>query len=168
MSQDTQVFVGAGQWTSAKKSGALYRGDGGEHWEQLTKGLPKTRSPSRRSPSIHESRHRLRRTQDGPYRSTDGRTDVGAHEFPSGSRCGRSAFHPRDPRIVFGRHVARPRCSAATTAAARGGGSRREAARPDHDGVPDRVMRIGITPGNPDAIYAALEVAGGHAQRRRR
>ena len=36
----SQVFVGAGQWTSAKKSGALFRqAAGNDAWEQLTKGL---------------------------------------------------------------------------------------------------------------------------------
>ncbi len=160
MSQDTRVFVGAGQWTSTKKSGALYRGDGGEQWEQLTKGLPEP--PSIQAITIHPTERDVIfvGTQDGPYRSTDGGTTWTRTDFPAGMQVWSIAFHPRDPRVVFAG------TSPVAVFRSDDGGTtwRRLPNAKQRDRLamafPSRVMRIAITPGNPDAIYAALEVAG--------
>jgi photosystem II stability/assembly factor-like uncharacterized protein len=163
MSQDaarTQVFVGAGQWTSVKKSGALYRGDGRDQWEQVTKGLPDPVSVQ--AITIHPTDPDVVfiGTQDGPYRSTDGGTTWERTDFPAGLQVWSITTHPRDPRVMY--------AGTAPVAVFRSedGGStwRRLPNAKQRDRLrmsfPSRVMRIAITPGNPDAIYAALEVAG--------
>jgi photosystem II stability/assembly factor-like uncharacterized protein len=160
MSQDTQVLVGAGQWTSAKKSGALYRGDGGDQWEQLTRGLPNPVSVQ--AITFHPTDRNVVfiGTQDGPYRSTDGGTTWARTDFPAGLQVWSIAFHPRDARVMFAG------TSPVAVFRSDDGGStwRRLPNAKQRDRLtmafPSRVMRMGITPGSPDAIYAALEVAG--------
>jgi photosystem II stability/assembly factor-like uncharacterized protein len=163
MSQDTtrtSVFVGAGQWTSAKKSGALYRGSGEGDWEQVTKGLPDPVSVQ--AITVHPTNRDVIfvGTQDGPFRSSDGGATWERTDFPRGPQVWSIAFHPRDARIMF----------AGTSPVAifrsdDGGSTWRRlpnAKQADRLAMsfPSRVMRIAITPGTPDAIYAALEVAG--------
>ncbi|MBM3219757.1 MAG: hypothetical protein FJZ38_13970 [Candidatus Rokubacteria bacterium] len=161
MSQGTQVFVGAGQWTSTKKSGALHRGSGDGDWEQLTKGLPQPVSVQ--AITIHPTNRDVIfvGTQDGPYRSTDGGSTWERTGFPSGLQVWSITFHPRDPRVVFA-----GTSPVAVFRSDDGGSTWRKLpnAKQDRDRItmafPSRVMRIAITPGHPDAIYAALEVAG--------
>jgi photosystem II stability/assembly factor-like uncharacterized protein len=159
MSQDTRVFVGAGQWTSAKKSGALYRGTG-DAWEQCTKGLPEPASVQ--AITVHPTSPGVIfvGTQDGPYRSSDGGATWERTDFPRGLQVWSITVHPRDPRVMFAG------TSPVGVFRSDDGGStwRKLPNATQRDRItmafPSRVMRIAITPGNPDAIYAALEVAG--------
>jgi photosystem II stability/assembly factor-like uncharacterized protein len=161
MSQGTQVFVGAGQWTSTKKSGALCRGSGDGDWEQLGKGLPEPVSVQ--AITLHPTNRDVVfvGTQDGPYRSTDGGSSWERTGFPSGLQVWSITFHPRDPSVVFA-----GTSPVGVFRSDDGGSTWRKLpnAKQDRERItmafPSRVMRIAITPGNPDAIYAALEVAG--------
>jgi len=164
MSQDTaraQVFVGAGQWTSAKKSGALFRqAAGGDAWEQVRKGLPDPVSVQ--AITVHPANPDVifAGTQDGPYRSTDGGSSWERPDFPSGLQVWSITVHPRTPRVVYA-----GTSPVGVFRSDDGGTTWRQlpnAKQRDRLAMsfPSRVMRIAITPGNPDAIYAALEVAG--------
>jgi photosystem II stability/assembly factor-like uncharacterized protein len=164
MSQGTarsQVFVGAGQWTSAKKSGALFRqAAGSDGWEKLGKGLPDPVSVQ--AITVHPANPDVVfvGTQDGPYRSTDGGATWERPDFPSGLQVWSITVHPRNSRLMYAG------TSPVGVFRSEDGGSTWQklpnAKQRDRITMafPSRVMRIAITPGNPDAIYAALEVAG--------
>src|SRR5262249_55740479 len=98
----TQVFVGAGTWTSQRKHGGLFRrvvGNGG--WESLTKGLP---SPvSVQAITIHPDDAGLIYvgTQDGPYRSRDGGASWERGDFPAGLQVWSLSVHPHRPRVLY-------------------------------------------------------------------
>ena len=156
----SRVFVGAGQWTSAKKSGALYRGgpDGG--WEQLTKGLPSPVSVQAITVHPTDSNVVFVGAQDGVFRSQDGGTSWERSAFPAGLQVWSVAVHPRNPQVVYAGTspvgVFRSDDGGRTFTPLPGAKQRDRLAM----SFPSRVMRLAITPGNPDAIYAALEVAG--------
>src|SRR5205823_5616329 len=102
MSQ-TRVFVGAGTWTSQKKSGGLFRqGAGNGGWESLKKGLPEPVSVQ--AVTFHPTERDViyAGTQDGPYRSTDGGTSwERPAKFPAGLQVWSIALHPKSPKTVF-------------------------------------------------------------------
>jgi photosystem II stability/assembly factor-like uncharacterized protein len=157
----SQVFVGAGTWTSQRKTGGLFRhtaGDGG--WESLTKGLPQP--VSIQAITLHPSSPGVVfvGTQDGPYKSTDGGATWTRTSFPPGLQVWSIAVHPRDPRVLYAG------TSPVGVFKSEDGG---ESWRPlPNVKQPDRikmsfacrVMRLGIVPGTRDTIYAALEVGG--------
>ena len=164
MSQGTarsQVFVGAGQWTSTKKSGALFRqAAGSDGWEKVTKGLPDPVSVQ--AITVHPENPDVIfvGTQDGPYRSADGGATWERTDFPSSLQVWSITVHPRNPRVVYA-----GTSPVGVFRSEDGGSSGRQlpnAKQRDRLAMafPSRVMRLAITPGNPDAIYAALEVAG--------
>jgi photosystem II stability/assembly factor-like uncharacterized protein len=161
MSQ-TRVIVGAGTWTSQKKSGGLFRavaGNGG--WESITKGLPTPVSVQ--AVTFHRTERDVvfAGTQDGPYRSNDGGASWERPKtFPSNLQVWSIAVHPKSPKTIFA------------------GTSPVGIWRSDDGGVnwhqlpnvkqPDRIkmsfacrtMRLAVVPGSPDQIFAALEVGG--------
>jgi photosystem II stability/assembly factor-like uncharacterized protein len=157
----SQVFVGAGQWTSAKKSGALFRQvAGSDAWEQVTKGLPQPASIQAITVHPTDSNVIFVGTQDGPYRSTDGGASWERTDFPSGLPVWSITVHPRNPRVLYA-----GTSPVGVFRSDDGGSTWRQlpnAKQRDRLAMafPSRVMRIAITPGQPDAIYAALEVAG--------
>jgi photosystem II stability/assembly factor-like uncharacterized protein len=156
----SRVFVGAGQWTSARKSGALYRQSGDGPFEQLTKGLPQPASVQAITVDPTNPDVVFVGTQDGPYRSTDGGSSWERTDFPSGLQVWSITIHPRDSRIVYAGTspvgVFRSDDGGSTWRTLPNAKQRDRLAM----AFPSRVMRLAITPGNPDAIYAALEVAG--------
>jgi photosystem II stability/assembly factor-like uncharacterized protein len=163
MSQSTsQVFVGAGTWTSQKRQGGLYRQTAGENrWEVLTKGLP---SPvSVQAVTVHPTDPNVVfvATQDGPYRSRDGgSTWERSADFPRDLQVWSITVHPRSAKTIF--------AGTAPVGVWRsddGGDTWKKlpnAKQRDRLAMsfPSRVMRIAVVPGAPDQIYAALEVAG--------
>jgi photosystem II stability/assembly factor-like uncharacterized protein len=160
----TRVFVGAGHWVSGgrRHPGGLFRrspGDG--DWQALTTGLPENVEARAFAAHPREPDVLYVGTQDGPYRTTDG----GAHwerlGFPDrGAVVWSLAFHPKRPEIMY--------AGVAPIAIYRsedGGDTWRrlpKAVQPDKlkMSFACRVMRIGIVPGQPDQIHAALEVGG--------
>ena len=157
----SQVFVGAGTWTSQRKTGGLFRRTAGNGtWESLSKGLPQPVSVQ--AITIHPGNRDIvfAGTQDGPYRSTDGGTTWARTGFPPGLQVWSIAVHPRDPRIVYAG------TSPVGVFKSEDGGETWRALpnikQPDRIKMSFacRVMRLGIVPGAQDTIYAALEVGG--------
>ena len=157
----SQVFVGAGTWTSSRKTGGLFRRTAGNGtWESLTKGLPQPVSVQ--AVTIHPTNRDIvfAGTQDGPYRSNDGGTTWARTNFPSGLQVWSIAVHPRDARVVYAG------TSPVGVFKSEDGGETWRALpnikQPDRIKMSFacRVMRLGIVPGARDAIYAALEVGG--------
>jgi photosystem II stability/assembly factor-like uncharacterized protein len=158
----SQVFVGAGTWTSQRKHGGLFRQAVGESgWESLTKGLP---SPvSVQAITFHPTMAGTIYvgTQDGPYRSTDGGSSwERGGNFPHDLQVWSIAVHPKNPRTIFA-----GTSPVGVWRSDDGGDSWRElpnVKQPDRIKMSFacRVMRLAIVPGATDHIYAALEVGG--------
>jgi photosystem II stability/assembly factor-like uncharacterized protein len=164
MSQTTarsQVFVGAGTWTSQRKHGGLFRQIVGENrWESLTKGLPEPMSVQ--AITIHPGDADLIYvgTQDGPYRSRDGGATWERGDFPRDLQVWSIAVHPKNARTVYA-----GTSPVGVWRSDDGGDTWRQlpnVKQPDRIKMSFacRVMRLAIVPGAADQIYAALEVGG--------
>ena len=165
MSQTTvrsQVFVGAGTWTSQRKHGGLFRqivGNGGQ-WESLTKGLPEPVSVQAITIHPMDADVIYAGTQDGPYRSRDGGARWERGAFPDGLQVWSLTVHPRATNVVYA-----GTSPVGVWRSEDGGATWSElpnVKQPDRIKMSFacRVMRIGIVPGARDQIYAALEVGG--------
>ena len=158
----SQVFVGAGTWTSQRKHGGLFRqtvGNGG-HWESVTKGLPEPVSVQ--AITIHPTDPDIVYvgTQDGPYRSRDGGASWERGRFPSGLQVWSLTVHPRAAHVIYA-----GTSPVGVWRSDDGGDTWSElpnVKQPDRIAMSFacRVMRLGVVPGAPDRIYAALEVGG--------
>ena len=109
-------------------------------------------------------------TTKGAYRSTNRGDQLGA---AAPARCarptsGRSAIHPKNPRIVYAGVVAARRLSQRRW--------RRHWHKMADPGLPDRVimafpcrvMRLDVDPNSPDDVYATLEANGAMRSRNAR
>lgn len=130
-------------------------------WEALTNGLPD--KVEARCLAVHPGNPPTlyAGTQTGPYRSTDGGDTWTALELPGKEKLVWSLLiHPTDPKTIYagtqGTTIYRSRD---------GGTTWRELSPPAPRGMvkmsfPCRVIRLAVDPGNPDDLYAALEVGG--------
>ena len=157
----SQVFVGAGTWTSQKKSGGLFRQAAGNgHWESLKKGLPDPVSVQ--AVTFHPSERDVIYvgTQDGPYRSADGGTSWERGNFPAGLQVWSITVHPKNSKTVYAG------TSPVGVWRSDDGGTTwrqlRNVKQPDRIKMSFacRVMRLAVVPGATDQIFAALEVGG--------
>jgi photosystem II stability/assembly factor-like uncharacterized protein len=158
----SQVFVGAGTWTSQRKHGGLFRrtvGNGG-HWESVTKGLPEPVSVQ--AITFHPADPDIIYvgTQDGPYRSRDGGASWERGRFPAGLQVWSLSVHPSTTHVIYA-----GTSPVGVWRSEDGGATWSElpnVKQPDRITMSFacRVMRLGIVPGSPDRIYAALEVGG--------
>jgi len=164
MSQTTarsRVFVGAGTWTSQRKHGGLFRQIVGENrWESLTKGLPEPMSVQAITIAPSEADRIYVGTQDGPYRSGDGGATWERGDFPRDLQVWSIAVHPKSARTVYA-----GTSPVGVWRSDDGGDTWRQlpnVKQPDRIKMSFacRVMRIGVEPGQPDQIHAALEVGG--------
>jgi photosystem II stability/assembly factor-like uncharacterized protein len=156
-----RVFVGAGTWTSQRRTGGLFRQTAGSPgWESLTKGLPEPVSVQAITLDPTNPDVIFAGTQDGPYKSTDGGTTWTRTDFPRDLQVWSIAVHPRDRRVLYAGTspvgVFRSEDGGATWRALP------NVKQPDRITMSFacRVMRLGIVPGARDTIYAALEVGG--------
>jgi photosystem II stability/assembly factor-like uncharacterized protein len=146
-------------------SGLFRMANGSDEWEPLQRGLPET--PAVRALAIHPQNPDIvyAGTQSGPYRSADQgehweKVDLPDHGLPVWSVM----FHPQDPEVMF---VGYENC---------------EIYRSDDDGerwmrlpvsvrFPEittapganpakRVLKMDASVGDPDVLYAAIEVGG--------
>lgn len=162
----TRVFAGAGHGEGAQRNryrGGLYRrtvGDGS--WEAVTAGLPE--HVEVRAITVHPRDPAVMfvGTQDGPYRSLDGGTRWERVGFPARDAViWTLAIHPTRPNVLYA--GAAP---VALYTSEDGGDNWRRipgAVSPAHcerAGFDTRTIRITVDPGEPDTIYAALEVSG--------
>jgi photosystem II stability/assembly factor-like uncharacterized protein len=156
----SHVYVGAARWVSGTLGGLFRQTAGDDRWEPLTKGLPQPAAvqaiathPTDRA-VVHAG------TQDGPYRSTDHGTTWERGDFPHDLQVWAIAVHPRDPRVVYAG------TSPVGVWRSEDGGDRwrRLPGAVQRERLTMafacRVMRLAVVPGAPDALYAALEVAG--------
>ena len=156
---DSHVFVGAAQVTGGSLGGLFRQKVGDDRWERLTKGCP-SRRPSRPSPSIRAIRRLSSSAPRRPYRSDDGGTTFKRPDFPRDLAVWSIAVHPDKPRVIFAG------TSPVGVFRSEDGGDTwtrlAKAVQPDKlkMSFACRVMRIGIVPGQPDLIHAALEVGG--------
>lgn len=159
------IYVGVGSWYGAPDdvpTHGLYRMPaGGGDWQSLTDGLPdkvEVRSILLRKEAPD---HIIAGTQDGPYRSTDGGETWQALDLPAGEHTVWSQHnHPSDPDTLYvgtqGTDIFRSRDGGETW-------SKLPVPVPEgmvKMGFPCRVVRLAIDAGNPDEIYAGLEVGG--------
>ena len=159
------IYVGVGSWYGAPEgvpTHGLYRMPaGGDAWQPLTRDLPEKAEV--RSIVIQKGapENVIVGTQDGPYRSRDGGESWRKLALPGDNTLVWSILpHPSDPDTLFvgtqGTDIFRSRD---------GGGSWQKLPVPVPDGMVDmsfpcRVVRMAIDPGNPDEMYAGLEVGG--------
>jgi photosystem II stability/assembly factor-like uncharacterized protein len=159
-SRRSYVFVGAARWVSGTVGGVFRQAVGDDDWEPLTRGLPEpvavqalTGHPTARG-LLYAG------TQDGPYRTTDGGAHWERGDFPRGLEVWSVAVHPRDRGVVYAGTspvgVWRSEDSGETWRRLPGAVQRERLTM----SFACRVMRLAIVPGPPDALYAALEVAG--------
>jgi photosystem II stability/assembly factor-like uncharacterized protein len=99
-------------------------------------------------------------TQDGPYRSDDGGDTFRRPDFPRDLQVWSIAVHPTKPRVIYA-----GTSPVAVFRSEDGGDTWTRLARAVQPeklkmSFACRVMRIGIVPGSPDQIHAALEVGG--------
>jgi hypothetical protein len=164
------VYAGVTRWTggSARDArpdvlGDVFRMKVGEYkWQHMADGFPEVVHVHCLTAHPDDPAVILVGTQDGPYRSTDrGETWQRLDFEPRDIQVWSIAFHPDDPNIVF----------AGTSPlgiyrSADGGDSwtlvagSEAADRIDTKKFVNRVMRLAFEPGQPDTIYAAMEVNG--------
>ena len=156
----SHVFVGAAQLTGGTLGGLFRQRVGDDRWEQLTKGLPDP--PMIQAVTVHPADPQVIfvGTQDGPYRSDDGGNTFKRPEFPSGLQAWSITVHPSRPRVIY------VGTSPVGVFRSEDGGDTwkrlAKAVQPEKlkMSFACRVMRIGVEPGQPDQIHAALEVGG--------
>lgn len=165
MANSTYVYAGAGHWTSDSATqlpGGLWRKatDGGD-WQPLTQGLPE--QAEIRAIAIHPNDAQVvyAGTHQGPYRSSD----AGAHwerlDFPDpGMVVWSFLFHPQDPQTMY-----LGTAPGAIYRSVNGGDSWQRLTICESTGSVTmdfamRVIRLAADPGQPDEIYAGLEVSG--------
>jgi photosystem II stability/assembly factor-like uncharacterized protein len=156
----SHVFVGAAQLTGGTLGGLFRQRVGDDRWERLTKGLPDP--PMIQAVTVHPDDRRVIfvGTQDGPYRSDDGGDTFTRPDFPGDLQVWSVTVHPTKPRVVYA-----GTSPVGVFRSEDGGDSWRRlanAVQPEKlkMSFACRVMRIGIVPGPPDQIHAALEVGG--------
>lgn len=158
---DSFVYAGAGIWRGGSLAGAFRRRVGNGGFEKLGNGLPDPASVHTVAVHPEHPERVYLGTQDGPYLSED----RGAHwrrpDFPDcGVQIWSILVDPQQPETIF--------AGAAPVAIYKsgdGGAHWRLLARP---ALPERakmpfacrVMRIALDPGDPRALYAAIEVNG--------
>jgi len=156
----SDLFVGAGNFTSGTVSGLFRQAAGSDRWEAIGKGLPEPASIQ--AITVHPTDRDVlfAGTQDGVYRSLDGGATWARPDFPPDLQVWSVTVHPGDARVVYAGTspvgVCRSEDGGATWKRLPG------AVQPERVKMSFacRVMRIAIAPGPPHAIYAALEVAG--------
>jgi photosystem II stability/assembly factor-like uncharacterized protein len=156
----SHVFVGAAQLTGGTLGGLFRQRVGDDRWERLTKGLPDP--PMIQAVTVHPTDPRIVfvGTQDGPYRSDDGGTTFKRPDFPRDLQVWSVTVHPTRPRTIYAG------TSPVGVFRSEDGGDTwtrlANAVQPEKlkMSFACRVMRIGIEPGQPDQIHAALEVGG--------
>ena len=158
--ETSHVFVGAAQLTGGTLGGLFRQRVGDDRWERLTKGLPDP--PMIQAVTVDRDNPRVVfvGTQDGPYRSDDGGTTFTRPDFPRDVQVWSVTVHPTKPRVIYA-----GTSPVGVFRSEDGGDTWR---RLPHAVQPEkltmsfacRVMRIGIVPGQPDEIHAALEVGG--------
>jgi photosystem II stability/assembly factor-like uncharacterized protein len=156
----SHVFVGAAQLTGGTLGGLFRQRVGDDRWERLTKGLPDP--PMIQAVTVHPGNPQVIfvGTHDGPYRSDDGGNAFKRPDFPRDLQVWSITVHPTKPRVIY--------AGTAPVGVFRsedGGDTWRRlpnAVQPEKlkMSFACRVMRIGIEPGQPDQIHAALEVGG--------
>ncbi|HEU4370724.1 MAG TPA: hypothetical protein VFV05_21085 [Methylomirabilota bacterium] len=159
-SERSYVFVGSGQWTGGTLGGLFRQAVGDDHWEPLTKGLPE--SAAIQAITVHPGNPQVifAGTQDGPYRSDDGGTTWKRPDFPRDLQAWSITVHPTNLRVIYA-----GTSPVGVFRSEDGGDTWRRlpsAVQPERltMSFACRVMRIAIVPGQPDEIYAALEVGG--------
>ena len=156
----SHVFVGAAQLTGGTLGGLFRQRVGDDRWERLVKGLPDP--PMIQAITVHPADPRVIfvGTQDGPYRSDDGGSTFKRPDFPRDLQVWSITVHPSKPRTIYAG------TSPVGVFRSEDGGDTwqrlQKAVQPDKlkMSFACRVMRIGIVPGQPDHIHAALEVGG--------
>jgi photosystem II stability/assembly factor-like uncharacterized protein len=166
--QQSYLYLGlAGETGRGRvvQSGLFRLADGNPEWERIERGLPE--APAVRALAVHPQHPEIvfAGTQAGPYRSADRgehweKVDVPDHGLPVWSFL----FHPHDPDVIFigyenceiyrsddgGEHWIRlpvsVRFPEITTA---------PGANPAK-----RVLKMDASAGEPELIYAAIEVGG--------
>jgi photosystem II stability/assembly factor-like uncharacterized protein len=162
----TRIFVGAGHGEGATrnkhKGGLFTRTHGDGDWRPLTDGLPE--AVEVRAIAVHPRDRDVIYvgTQDGPYRSIDGGKRWQRVGFPDrGAVIWTLAIHPTRTNVLY--------AGSAPVALYRSEDHgdtwhrMRSAVSPAHcerEGFDTRTIRITVDPGEPDTIYAALEVSG--------
>lgn len=155
------VYVGAAQWTSGTVGGLFRRAVGDDHWEAVSKGLPDRAEVQ--AITVHPTSPEVvyLGTQNGPYRSTDHGASWERLGFPDdGMQVWSILVHPRDPRTLYA-----GTSPVAVYRSDNGGETWRrlpKATQPERVKMAFacRVLRLAADPGDPQALYAALEVAG--------
>jgi photosystem II stability/assembly factor-like uncharacterized protein len=156
----SHVFVGAAQLTGGTLGGLFRQRVGDDRWERLSKGLPDPAAIQAITVHPHNPQVIFVGTQDGPYRSDDGGTTFRRPDFPRDLAVWSITVHPAKPRVIYAG------TSPVGVFRSEDGGDTwtrlPKAVQPDKlkMSFACRVMRIGIVPGQPDEIHAALEVGG--------
>ena len=157
---NSDLFVGAGKFTSGTVSGLFRQKTGEDRWETISKGLPEPASIQALTVLPSNRDVMFAGTQQGVYRSLDGGNTWSRPDFPSGLEVWAITVHPKNPRVIYAG------TSPVGIVRSEDGGETWKRlpniSQPEHIKMAFacRVMRIAIVPGAPDEIYAGLEVAG--------
>src|SRR5262245_59196149 len=157
----TYVYAGAAAASAGTYGGIYRRAAGGDRWDAPTKGLPER--PQVQAITVHPDDPAVvyLGTHDGPYRSADHGATWERLDFPrEGGQVWSIQVDPRDPRRLY--------LGASPVGVYRsddGGDHWRRLPdarplRPVATPFQSRVMRLAVDPGNPEEIYAGLEVGG--------
>lgn len=156
----SDLFVGAGKFTAGTVSGLFRQAAGEDRWQSVTKGLPEPASIQALTPHPGRRDVIFAGTQDGVYRSDDRGASWQRTDFPRDLQVWSITVHPRDGRVVYAG------TSPVGVLRSEDGGQTWKrlpnAAQPERIKMAFacRVMRIAVVPGEPDELYAGLEVAG--------
>jgi photosystem II stability/assembly factor-like uncharacterized protein len=156
----SDLFVGAGKFTAGTVSGLFRQAAGEDRWHPVTKGLPEPASIQALTPHPGRRDVIFAGTLDGVYRSDDRGASWQRTDFPRDLQVWSITVHPRDGRIVYAG------TSPVGVLRSEDGGQTWKrlpnAVQPERIKMAFacRVMRIAVVPGEPDELYAGLEVAG--------